>query len=100
MKRCRARIPVFLLVLVILVPASVWASTGPQEQGGRREPPQEALDACTGKSEGTAVEMTTPRGDTIKATCREIDGRLVAVPAGGAPAPENGAPPPGEGRAQ
>ncbi len=43
-------------------------------------PPPEAYEACKEKSEGATVEMTTPRGDTIKATCKLINGQLVAVP--------------------
>jgi hypothetical protein len=69
-----------------MIPASVWASVGPPESGEPGKPPQAAFDACQGKSEGTAVEIVTPRGDTIKATCRKFkDGMLVAVPGGPPP---------------
>ncbi len=45
-------------------------------QGGRPPgPPQEFFDACKGKAAGTVVQVKTPRGDTIKATCQ-----MVAVP--------------------
>ncbi len=37
-----------------------------------RGPPPEALDACKGKAAGSAVEMKTPRGDTVKGTCRMV----------------------------
>jgi len=70
-----------------MLPASVWASIGTSESGDRREPPQAAFDACNGKSEGTAVEITTPNGDTIKAVCKKFEDRLVAVPEGTAPPP-------------
>jgi len=52
--------------------------------GGHRKPPQAAYDACKGKSEGTAVEVTTPRG-TMKAVCKSMDGQMVAVPEGAPP---------------
>lgn len=76
-----------LCVFVALMPASVWASSGPQGGGERRRPPQEAFDACNGKSEGTSVTITTPQGATIKATCKSFEGQLVAVPEGGPPPP-------------
>ena len=78
-------------VLVALMPASVWASTGSQGGGDRRRPPQEAFEACKGKSEGTTVDITTPQGTTIKATCKSFDGQFVAVPDGPPPAPRDGA---------
>ncbi|QFT56432.1 hypothetical protein [Microbulbifer sp. THAF38] len=35
-----------------------------------RKPPQEAFDACNGKSEGDACTVETPRG-TLEGTCRK-----------------------------
>lgn len=78
-----------------LVQAPAWGSEGPQERAGRREPPPEAVEACKNKSEGEIVEFTSPRGDKIKATCRQIGGQLAAVPEGGPRGPQNG-PPQGE----
>lgn len=86
---------VFLWAFAILAPASVWASAGPMERTGRREPPQEAIDACKGKSEGASVEIVTPRGDTIEATCKQINGHLTALPDKGSPVPVSDGPPPG-----
>jgi hypothetical protein len=43
--------------------------------GRRPGPPPEAFKACEGKSPGDAVQLQTPRGETITGTCR-----LVAVP--------------------
>lgn len=83
-----------LCMLTLPVPATVWADSGPGAPGGKRKPPQEAFDACTGKSEGDSVTVTTPRGDTIKATCRQINGGLAALPDRCGPPPDNGAPPP------
>lgn len=82
-----------LLALTGTVTAQAWASFRSQGSLGSKGPPQEAIDACKEKSEGAAVEITTPRGDTIKATCKQIKGQLVAVPEGGPPGPGNGEPP-------
>jgi len=79
-----------LCAFVALMPALVWASSGPPGGGDRRRPPQEAFDACNGKSEGTSVVINTPQGGTIKATCKLFDGQLVAVPDGPPPAPRDG----------
>jgi len=65
--------------------ASAGGESGPGEQPGGRTPPREAVEACTGKSAGAEVEITTPRGDTLKAVCRQLGGQLVAVPEGGPP---------------
>jgi hypothetical protein len=57
------------------------------------KPPPEAYAACQGKSEGASVTMTTPNGDTLTATCRTVDGQLVATPQMGDRGPGNGPPP-------
>ncbi len=77
---------VALCMVGAMIPAAVWASVGSSESGEPRKPPQAAFDACQGKSEGTAVEIVTPRGDTIKATCKKFRNQsLVAVPDGPPP---------------
>lgn len=69
------------LLLFISASASAWAvNAPPPRRGDRNGPPTEAMQACKDKSEGDAVEFTTPRGDTLKATCRQIKGQLAAVP--------------------
>jgi len=85
---------VFILALVGLIPASGRASYGADERRPP-EPPQQAIDACKDQSEGRTVEMATPRGDAMKAVCRQIGAQLVAVPEGGSPS-GNGGPPSGE----
>jgi len=73
-----------------MIPVSVWASVEASGSGSGepRKPPRAAFDVCKGKSEGAAVEIVTPRGDTIKATCKKFrEQSLVAVPDGGPPAP-------------
>ncbi|GFE62771.1 hypothetical protein [Geobacter sp. AOG2] len=72
-----------------LAPVPVWASLGTSGGGEPRKPPQAAFDICKDKSEGAAVEIVTPRGDTIKATCKKFkDGTLVAAPDGPPPGPQ------------
>jgi hypothetical protein len=72
-----------ILLLIGSASAVVWAMDGSPGSGRHMGPPPEAVEACKNKSEGTVVEITTPRGDTIKATCQKIDGQMVAVPEGG-----------------
>jgi hypothetical protein len=55
-------------------------------------PPPEAIAACKDKSEGTAVQFTTPRGDTLKGVCKLINGTLAAVPEGGIRGPQGNPP--------
>jgi hypothetical protein len=69
-----------LLLLIGDASAAVWAQDGPPGRRGRMGPPPEAIKACLDKDEGTVVEVTTPRGDTLKATCKQMGRQLVAVP--------------------
>ena len=94
MKACSRKTMVMILALVGLTPTFGWANR--EADGGRRPPPQQAIDACKEKSEGTTVELTTPRGDTMKAVCKQIGAQLVAVPDRVGPGPGNGGPPKGE----
>lgn len=86
-----------LLVLLAATAAPAWASDGPPRfpgapgNGRRHAPPPEAYSACEGKTAGDAVQVTGRRGEIIAATCRELDGRLVAIPdhrPGAGPPPE------------
>ena len=69
------------------------AHDGPPGRGRRGEPPPEAYAACKDKSEGDKVEITTPWGDKMTATCKLMDGKLVALPEGGPQ--DHGKPSPG-----
>jgi hypothetical protein len=64
------------IATLLLSSAAALANPNPHpEEGGaeqRRGPPPEALEACKGKAAGAAVEMTTPRGDVVKGTCRMV----------------------------
>jgi len=47
---------------------------------GRPRPPPQAFADCRGKSEGSAVRHTTPRGDVVAATCVTTPDGLAARP--------------------
>ena len=96
MKRLDWKMTAVVLVAAGTIPVSAHANYGPG--GGRppQGPPPEAFAACKEKSEGDAVTITTPRGDTIKATCRKVDGQLAAVPEGMPRGPKGGRPPEGD----
>jgi hypothetical protein len=55
------------------------------QQGGqqRRQPPQQAISACSGKASGSSCQFTTPR-ETISGTCKmpPSESTLVCVPSG------------------
>lgn len=65
-----------VVAVAVMVPASSWAFRGGRGEGPMG-PPAEALEACKGKTEGTAVEFTNRRGDKVTATCR-----MMPVPEG------------------
>ena len=46
----------------------------------RRGPPPEAYKACEGKSAGSSAQFASPRGETVKGTCEEEDGKMVLRP--------------------
>ena len=51
-----------------------------QISNNRRSPPAEAFTACEGKSAGEASQFSDRRGETLKGTCEEMDGKLVLRP--------------------
>ena len=85
-----ARRTLGILALVAMIPAAGFAFGGYWGGGKPKSPPQEAIDACAGMSEGDTVQFTTPRGDTVSGICREIRGGLIAVPEGGFPGKHRG----------
>lgn len=61
------------------------------DKGRPERPPQEAIEACSGKNKGDKVEFETPRGDLVSGTC-VVHGDLVfAVPEKGPPNQKGGA---------
>jgi hypothetical protein len=61
--------------------------TQPAGQGGQAgQPPQEAIDACAGRSQNTACSFAGGNGGTISGTCQTLQtGQLACVPQGGPP---------------
>lgn len=78
-----------MLIIILFVGSVSVAQTEemnrPPKPEGRMKPPPEAIKACKGKSEGTYVQFTTPRGDTLKGICKQFEGKLVAMPEGRTP---------------
>jgi hypothetical protein len=74
-----------IMLIFFLLMGNVWAAqeeemSSPPKPQGSMKPPPEAIAACKGKSEGTSVQFTTARGDTLKGVCRQVDGVMVAMP--------------------
>ncbi|MGB3211743.1 MAG: hypothetical protein WBB19_13650 [Desulforhopalus sp.] len=76
---------VLLMAVLVLMPLTGCADSDSQAHKRRMGPPPEAIQACAGKKAGDSVEFTGRRGETVKATCREINGQLAAAPVGGPP---------------
>jgi hypothetical protein len=79
-----------IMLIILLFTGSIWAAqakelSGPPQPQGGMKPPPEAIAACKGKSEGTFVQFTTSRGDTLKGVCKQVDGVMVATPQSDAP---------------
>ena len=62
-----------LSLIALLLCCSAFAQPGEKpELHKRRGPPPEAFEVCKGKAAGTAVEMQSPRGDSVKDICRMV----------------------------
>ncbi|MFE8072251.1 hypothetical protein QQM79_14435 [Marinobacteraceae bacterium S3BR75-40.1] len=68
------------LVLVAALPVSTALLAHESHDERPPGPPPEAFKACEGLHAGAKVSFETPRGHTLKATCKKIRGKLVAVP--------------------
>jgi hypothetical protein len=65
-----------------------------QQNGPSDQLPQEAIDACSGQSQGAACQFTNPQG-RITGTCNQVQQQMGCVPQGGAPGGRpTGNPPP------
>jgi hypothetical protein len=78
-----------ILVLIGASCASAGTFDETQARRGAMEPPPQAYEACNGKNEGDSVKITTPWGETITAICKQINGKLAAMPEGGVREPRN-----------
>lgn len=81
----RQPIQIISLLVVIALGSAIAACASGQREGGRgrmQGPPPEAIEACSGKSEGDGVTFDGPRGESLSGTCQMVDDQLVAVPEG------------------
>ena len=80
-----------LLISSLIASGTILAACGSMDnQSGRRgygdgnrdAMRQAAVAACVNKTEGTAVKLTTPRGESLDATCTQSPrtGQLQAMP--------------------
>lgn len=67
-----------LLAGISITPAVL--AHGASSPDKRHGPPKEAIEACEGQVEGDQVIFNTPRGDSLKGTCKKVRNRLIAVP--------------------
>lgn len=74
-----------LFSLLLLLPISGCAEDSKRDERGQHGPPPEAIEACKDKKAGDAVSFKGRRGESLKATCQEVEGTLVAVPEGHKP---------------
>ena len=75
-----------ILVVLTLTPIVTLACSKSDESRrpqGPPGPPPEAIKACEGKKAGDTTTFTGRRGETLTATCKDIEGQLAAVPEGG-----------------
>lgn len=79
MKQNRKIHSALLLVALLLVPIAGCANFK-DNAGHHQGPPPEAIKACEGQSDGDLITFTGPRGESIKATCQDMHGQLIAVP--------------------
>lgn len=84
----KAMLILFLLTGFVITVQAGETNTPPKPQGSMKPPP-EAIAACKGKSEGTSVQFTTPRGDTFTGVCKLFEGVLTAMPERGTLSPKD-----------
>lgn len=72
-----------ILVILALTPIVTLACSKSADSRRPQGPPPEAIKACEGKKAGDTTTFTGRQGETLSATCQEIQGQLAAVPEGG-----------------
>ncbi len=85
MKKYHVLKGILLMAMLIFIPLTGCASGDGSSNNRRKGPPPEAITACEGKQVGDSVEFTGRHGETLEATCQEIDGQLAAAPEGRPP---------------
>lgn len=72
-----------MLIILALAPIVTIAYSKSDDSRRPQGPPPEAIKACEGKNIGDTTTFTGRRGETLTATCKEIEDQLAAVPEGG-----------------
>ena len=62
---------------LLLLPMAALAA----HKASAKKPSKAAIAACVGRVAGDAVELPGKKGKLIPATCKDVKGQLVAVPA-------------------
>lgn len=72
------------LVLTLLVAGCLGSDSRPE--GGMpaegQAPPEEAITACSGMTEGASCSFSGMNGETVSGTCQTIENQLSCVPDG------------------
>ena len=76
---------IFIVILIMSLCSIAYARRSGHQPP--HKPPQEAIDACSNKSETHSCDFVTPHGDTITGTCEVIQNQLACKPEGGPPPP-------------
>lgn len=80
MKKRIADVTIGLILIGAITFISQIAAASNDENRRPSGPPPVAIKACEGKEVGDAVTFAGRRGEELKATCKEIEGQLAAVP--------------------
>jgi len=67
------------LLLTTLITFSILSAASAKPPMG---PPQEAINACSGKNAGDSCSFNSRKGDKLSGECRNIHGQTACVPAG------------------
>lgn len=66
-------------IVVVLIGSAYDSQETQTEPKEMREPPQEAISICEGRSEGDSCSINSPRGDTLSGRCQNTpDGKYFA----------------------
>lgn len=65
------------MLLTLLVSQTLMAQN---QQSQRRGPPQEAIDACSGKSESDSCSFEGHQGRSVEGSCKTMREDFVCVP--------------------
>lgn len=82
MKKNKMKTELAILLIAVMIPIAACANSKGERGGNRQGPPPEAIAACENMNEGDSVTFKGRRGESLKATCKSMNGQLAAVPEG------------------